>query len=185
MKTRIVCSAVGPRGGNRSRAGGAAAQDQRPSREARCRPKYTAASLRNKGGSLQGQQRGDVSEEPGSRTRFRRTGSARSTAARRCCSRPSSRTIRRRTPRPGTISARIYLQQGDIAGADTALTKAENWRRRARRRSPIPALHGLGSAGQCRHHLHQGTEERFRPRATSPGEHHLSGQAAGLPGCRE
>ena len=34
--------------------------------------------------------------------------------ARRCCSRPCSRTARRRTRRRGTISGRIYLQQGEL-----------------------------------------------------------------------
>ena len=69
---------------------------------------------------------------------------------------------------------RISLQQGDIVGADTALTKAESCLPLVRKIS-AKSLQRMGAAGQRRYRVQQNREERFGPGPVSGGQHHLPG----------
>ena len=84
-----------------------------------------APNLRSQGGPLQSAEWGHLPED---RHRNRSTGepdAGAGKAGRKCCWRRWSRTSRTRTLPLWFYLGRIYLQQGDLAGADSALTKAE------------------------------------------------------------
>jgi hypothetical protein len=74
---------------------------------------------------------------------------------------------------------RIYLQEGDIVGADSALTRSETL---------LPLQEGdqrgtlrrLGASGECGNFVQQGREDRFGSGALPAGQHNLPGQAARL-----
>ena len=143
----------------------------------RCPPNTLLPTCGIKAGTLQGQQRGHLSQDRDRDRSSRAIGLRALELGQEGAARGHRENGQEKNPAAWYYLGRIYLQQGDIVGADSAFTKAEALTPACKQDISEAALHRLGARWSTAESLRQGAEQRFGARALSPGQHDLSGQA--------